>query len=221
MFLGHFGIGFGAKKAAPGLSLGLLFLAAQFLDLIWPTLLLFKIEQVEIIPGISKVTPLKFTHYPISHSLLMVIFWSLLVGVIYWLMKKNIKYALVLALCVISHWLLDLIVHIPDLPLYPGSSAEVGMGLWNYPWLTILAEGIFFTAGILIYINKTKAINAVGKYGLLTLILLLILIYTVNLAGPPPPDVSAIAWTGHLQWLFVLFAFWIDRNRKLVTANVK
>src|SRR4051794_23037360 len=129
MFIGHFGVAFGAKATQPNLSLGTLFLAAQLLDLMWPTLLLLGLEHVEIKPGINKVTPLDFTSYPITHSLLMVLGWGLLFGFVYWRRQKNAKGAVVLGLCVVSHWLLDLIVHRPDLPLYPGDSPKLGMGL--------------------------------------------------------------------------------------------
>ena len=121
MFIGHFGVGFAVKKAAPGISLGLLFIAVQFLDLLWPTLLLLDIEHVVISPGITKSTPLDFTDYPISHSLIMVIGWGFAFGLIYWLVKRKIHHAIVLAACVASHWLLDLIVHRPDLPCIPGN----------------------------------------------------------------------------------------------------
>lgn len=213
MFIGHFGIGLGAKKAAPALSLGLLFIAAQFLDLLWPTLLLLNVEHVSIAPGITKATPLDFTDYPISHSLLMVLAWGLLFGFSYWLIKKNAKYALVLGLCVVSHWVLDLIVHRPDLPLYPGNSPHVGLGLWNYPLLTGLLEGLIFITGVAMYLQATKAKNAVGRYIFWILIILLVLVHTANMFSPPPTSVTTIAWSAQLQWIFVLLAFWADHNR--------
>ena len=80
MFIGHFGVGLGAKKAAPSISLGTLFLAAQFLDLLWPTFLLLGWERVKIQPGMTVMTPLNFTHYPLSHSLLMACIWGVLFG---------------------------------------------------------------------------------------------------------------------------------------------
>lgn len=88
MFLGHFGVGFGAKRFAPRTSLGTLFLAAQFIDLLWPSLLLLGLERVAIVPGITTVTPLDFTHYPWTHSLLAVVIWGLLFGAIYCLVKR-------------------------------------------------------------------------------------------------------------------------------------
>ena len=216
MFIGHFGIGFGAKKIAPGLSLGLLFMAVQFLDLLWPTLLLLDAEHVAIVPGITKSTPLDFTDYPISHSLLMVIGWGLLFGFIYWLIKRNARYAFILVLCVISHWVLDYIVHRPDLPLFPGNSPRVGLGVWNFPFLSLLIEGIIFITGVVIYVKKTSAKNRIGRVGLWILVGLLVLIHVGNIFGPPPPDVPTIMWAGQLQWIFVLLAFWIDHNREAV-----
>ena len=106
MFIGHFAAGMAAKKIQPTLSLGTLFLAAQFLDLLWPTLLLMGIEHVIISPGISKVTPLDFVDYPISHSLLIVIIWSLLFGIGFFRFTRNRIGALLLSALVLSHWIL-------------------------------------------------------------------------------------------------------------------
>jgi len=144
MFIGHFALGMAAKKVEPSVSLGTLFLSAQFLDLLWPTLLLLDVEHVSIEPGISKVTPLAFTDYPISHSLLVVFGWSLAFAVVYYLITKNKKASLLLGCLVLSHWVLDVIVHIPDLPLYPGDSPKIGLGLWNSIPLTVITEGLIF-----------------------------------------------------------------------------
>ncbi len=120
---------------------------------------------------------------------------------------------MVLAVCVVSHWLLDLIVHRPDLPLYPGQSTKFGFGLWNYPLLSNIIEVAIFVAGVIIYYKQTAPKNGAGKYGLATLVLLLATIHVVNISGAPPPSVTAIAWAGQLQWIFVLLAFWVDKNR--------
>jgi len=213
MFIGHFGVGFASKKAAPTISLGMLFLAAQFLDLLWPTLLLFGVEHVAIEPENGRTIPLNFTDYPISHSLLMVLVWSLIIGSLYWLLRKNTKGAVVLGICVLSHWILDLIVHYPDLPLTPWNSPLVGFALWSSPLGTGFVEGLVFLAGIILYLKATSARNRAGKFGLWLLVGLLIISHLANLFGPPPPSVTAIACAGQLQWLFVILAFWVDRNR--------
>ena len=211
MFIGHFAAGMAAKKIQPTLSLGTLFLAAQFLDLLWPTLLILGIEHVIISPGISKMTPLDFVDYPISHSLLAVMIWSLLFGAGFFLFTKNRIGALVLSALVLSHWVLDLIVHIPDLPLYPGLSPKVGLGLWNSPFLTVLIEGAIFIVGISLYVNTKRKKNERVTWKLWSLIAFLIVIYALNFMGPPPPNVAMIAWAGHLQWLFVLWGWWADK----------
>src|SRR5205085_9114536 len=131
MFIGHFGVGFGAKALAPKASLGSLFLAAQFIDLLWPTLLLVGLEQVRIAPGATRVTPLDFVNYPISHSLAAVIGWGVLFAALYRFLRRYPRAALVLGLAVASHWFPDLVVHRPDLTLYPGSMEFFGFGLWN------------------------------------------------------------------------------------------
>ena len=214
MFLGHFGVGFGAKRAAPRTSLGTLFLSAQFIDLLWPTLLLAGVERVEIRPGITRVTPLDFVSYPVSHSLVLVIGWGILFGGTYWLVTRYRAGALVIGAAVISHWFLDAIVHRPDLPIAPGAATKVGLGLWNSLGATLAVEGLVFGAGLFIYLRNTAARDRIGRYGTITLVVLLVLIYAANVAGPAPPGVTAIAWGGQAQWLLVWFGYWIDRHRR-------
>jgi membrane-bound metal-dependent hydrolase YbcI (DUF457 family) len=131
MFIGHFGVGMAAKPAARRTSLGTLFLACQFLDLLWPTLVLLGIEKVEVAPGATRLTPLEFVYYPFSHSLLAALVWSALFGLVYFVIRRDPKGSLVCAALVTSHWLLDVLVHKPDLPLSPGSTVKIGLGLWN------------------------------------------------------------------------------------------
>ncbi len=215
MFIGHFGVGLGAKKTAPEISLGTFFLASQFLDLLWPTFLLLGWEHVKIQPGITKMVPLNFTDYPLTHSLMMACIWGILFGIIYFLIKRKFTGAIILTLCVVSHWILDLFVHIPDLPLYPGSTQLVGFGLWNSKTIAVILEGLIFIIGLVFYLQSTTAKNKVGRYGFWVLIIFLIFIYISNLIGPPPPNMKAIAWAGELQWLFVIWAYWVDKNRAL------
>ena len=213
MFVGHYGIGLGAKKAAPFISLGTLFLASQLLDLLWPTFILLGWEHVTIVRGSTKMTPLNFIDYPYSHSLLMACAWAILFGLVYYVIKRNSKGAFVLALCVVSHWVLDLLVHRPDLPLYPGNSPLVGLGLWNHMIVEIILEGFIFILGLVLYVQTTKAKNKVGRYAFWPLIILLVFVHLSNLIGPPPTNVKAIAWAAQLQWVFVIWAYWVDKNR--------
>ena len=212
MFIGHFGIGFAGKAAAPRVSLGALFLAAQFLDLLWPTLLMLGIERVRIVPGATAATPLLFEHYPVSHSLVAVLAWAVLVGVIFFAMRRELRGAVVMGLLVASHWFLDLIVHQPDLPILP-NGPMVGLGAWNSVPLTIALELAFFGLGVWLYLRSTAARDRVGTWALAALVAFLLMIFVANLLGDPPPSVGAIAWSGQAQWLLVLWGFWIDRHR--------
>ncbi len=213
MFIGHFGVGFGAKRAAPRTSLGTLFLGAQFVDLLWPSLLLLGVEQVRIQPGITRVTPLDFVSYPITHSLAIVIVWGVAVGAIYWTVRRYLAGAIVVGAAVVSHWVLDLLVHRPDLPLVPGGP-KVGLGLWNSLPGTLVLECAIFVVGLAIYLRCTRATDRIGKYGLLVLVLFLAVVYVGNITGPPPPSVEAIAWLGQAQWVIVILAYWIDAHRR-------
>lgn len=213
MFIGHFGVGFAGKKFSKSASLGTYFMAAQWIDLLWPILLLLGIEKVKIEPGISNVTPLNFNYYPFTHSLAAAIIWGVIFGVIYFLIKKNAKTSIILGVFVVSHWVLDFLVHIPDLPIFPGSELKVGLGLWNSFTATIILEGLIFGIGIYLYYKVTKTKNKTGTYSLIGLVVFLILIYISNLFGPPPDSVKAIGIVGNAQWLIILWGYWIDKNR--------
>ena len=213
MFLAHFAIGFGSKAAAPKVSLGTLFLAAQFIDLLWPTLLLLGIERVNILSDGTRQPPLDFVYYPYSHSLLMVTVWAVLFAAVYYATQRNRTGAIVLCLAVISHWLLDLIVHFPDLPLYPGDSPLLGFELWSSPLVALALEFAILALGLWLYLRTTKAIDATGKRALWSLVALLAAINLGNAFGTPPPSVTAIAWVGQAQWLLVAWGYWVDRHR--------
>ena len=138
---------------------------------------------------------------------------GLLIGGVHWGAKARFRDALVLGLCVVSHWVLDFLVHRPDLPLTLGESYHVGLGLWNSLFGTLLVEVPLFIAGVVLYVRVTRAKNKAGKIGFWALVGFLVMIYIGNLFGPPPPNTNAIAWAGKMQWLFVVWAYWVDRNR--------
>lgn len=215
MFLAHFGVALAAKKVVPTVSLGTLILSAQWLDLLWPSLLLLNVEKVVIDPGNTKVTPLDFIHYPYSHSLLLVTCWALVASLLHYFFMRKKRAAIVIGVLVLSHWVLDLIVHRPDLPLYPGISPLLGFGLWNSVVITVILETAIFFTGLYFYMQVTTPKTKRGFYSLWTLVVILYSIFLLNLFGPLPPDVQSIAWAGHLQWLFVALGFWVDYNRRV------
>jgi membrane-bound metal-dependent hydrolase YbcI (DUF457 family) len=215
MFLGHYAVALGAKRAAPNTSLGTLVMASQFIDLLWPVLLLAGVEHVRIDPGNTAVTPLDFYDYPVSHSLVGVLLWGVIVGGVYFALKRSWKSAAVVCLAVVSHWVLDLIVHRPDLPLNFAGEARAGLGGWNSLPLTLVLELGLLAVGTYLYAGATKARDRIGSYGLAGLLVFLVGIYVANVFGPPPPDVGMIGVAGNASWLFVLWAAWVDRHREL------
>ena len=213
MFIGHYGLALAAKRAAPATSLATLTLSTQFLDLIWPVFLLLGLEHVRIAPGITRVSPFDFYDYPISHSLAAVIGWAALVGFIYFRARRYRRGAWVLAAGVLSHWVLDALVHRSDLPLAPGVDIYVGLGLWNSLAATLVAEfGIFF-GGLLIYLQTTKPIDRVGFYGFWAFVVFLLVAFLSATFSKPPDNVSQLAWMGLALWLTPLWAGWADKHR--------
>src|SRR5688572_20487270 len=166
MLLGHYGVAFAAKRAAPRTSLGTLTLAAQLLDELWPIFLLLGLEQVRVTPGLMAASPFDFVHYPITHSLVGAIGWSVLLGGLYYAIKRYRRGAVVVGLLVLSHWFLDLPMHRPDLPLWPGSEVKVGLGAWRSIPLTIAIELTVLALGLVSYVRATRAKDTIGGRGL-------------------------------------------------------
>lgn len=219
MFIGHFAAGFGLKRAAPAVSLGTLFLGAQFLDLLWPTLLLTGVEHVEIIREPTSGPPLRFTDYPFSHSLAVVALWAVIFGGLHFAFRRHLTSALVCAGAVLSHWFLDLIVHHPDLPLAPGDGPRVGFGLWGSLAGSLAVELALFALGCWIYLRTTEARDRTGRFAFWGLVVFLLVIHLANVFGQPPPSVEAVAWVGQAQWLLVLAGYWVDAHRRIRTPS--
>ena len=217
MFIGHYAIALAAKKIAPKVSLGTTLCAAEFLDFVWPVLLLTGAEHFHIAPGITKVTPLDFYDYPYSHSLVFALGWSVLFGGVYYALKRQKRAALLLGAVVFSHWVCDVLVHRPDLPVLP-HGPYLGLGVWNSVAGTILLEGAMFLAGLWLYLRATKAKDGIGRWGFWAFIAFTVMIYVGNVFGPPPPNEQVVAWMGLSQWLMVAWAAWADRHRTGVTA---
>ena len=217
MFIGHYALGFASGKLKDPPSLALMFIAVQLLDLLWPVFVLVGLERLQIDPGNTKLTPLDFTYYPYSHSLLMATVWSLLFGGVYWLYKRNRRNAVLLGILVFSHWILDFLSHRPDLPLTPFTDAKVGLGLWNLPIWEILLEMGLFLFGAAVYYKYRKPPR---KLAFWFLIIFFTGIHLMNLLGPPPPSTLAVAWSANLMWLFVLWAWWIEKEKKASSKTV-
>jgi len=213
MFIGHYAVGLASKRAAPHASLGALIAAPILLDLLWPIFLLIGREHVVIQPNSNPFLRLDFVSYPISHGLVAVIGWATLFAALYFGIARYALGAIAIWIGVISHWLLDYVVHRPDLPLYAGGRL-LGLGLWNHRWLTIVIEVTMFFIAIWTYQRQTRAKNKIGQYGFWAFILFLLITYGLAAFGPPPPSVRAIAVGTLFSWLFVPWAWWFDRHRE-------
>jgi hypothetical protein len=219
MFLGHFGLALAAKKIAPQTSLGTTVLAAEFADLLWPLFLILGWEQVTIVPGITRMTPLNFIAYPWSHSLLMDFFWAAGFAAVYFAIRHYQPGALVVAAGVMSHWALDWASHRPDMPLTPWTTRRYGLGLWNSVGGTVAVELVMFFAGLAIYLSQTKAKDRTGQLALWSLVALLVFIWLSAIFGPPPPSVNAVKYSALALWLTVAWGYWVDRHRSNVPAG--
>ena len=213
MFIGHFAVAFAAKRAVPEVSLGTLFLAAQLADLVWPTLVLLGYESFSVSPGITAVTPLDFTRYPYSHSLLGMAAWGAVLGILYLIFKRRAVPALLLFAVVLSHWLLDFISHAPDLPLTITDDERYGLGLWHSVVATLAVEGLLFAACVWIYARATRPVDSIGRWSFVALVAFLVVVYLANLFGPPPTRVAEVTWSAQAIWLLVAWGYWIDRHR--------
>jgi hypothetical protein len=215
MFIGHFAVGFGAKRAVPAVSLGSLFLACQLADLLWPSFVLLGLERFEIDPGNTAVTPLNFVSYPYSHSLVALLGWGLAFAVLYRIVRRGTwTAALTLAGVVLSHWMLDVVSHRPDMPVTLHGPERLGLGLWNSLPATLAVELILLAVGVALYNRATAPRDRTGSIALWSLVGFLLAINFANLFGPPPPSTTAVAWTAQAVWLLVAWGYWIDRHRQ-------
>lgn len=214
MFIGHFAVGFAAKRMAPRASLGTYMAAACFLDLLWPVLLLIGIETVKIVPGLLPFNPFDFVSYPWSHSLVAALVWSAVFGGVYHLFRGDRTTAKFVAAAVFSHWVLDWVTHRPDLQVAPGIAYRTGLGLWRSVPATVAVEGVFFLVAAAWYADATEALDALGRWTLIAFVALLLLIYGVSLGPPPQPGQENMIAYGTLGlYLFIPWAAWIDRHR--------
>src|SRR5437899_10917683 len=162
MFVGHYGVSFAAKKIDPSVPLWMLFIAVQLLDVAWAPLVLLGIEKVRIVPGITASNPLDLYYMPYTHSLVAALLWSAGGFVIYRLARSRdgtTAALVVVAAAVFSHWVLDFIVHRPDLPLYD-DAIKVGLGLWNLPVLAFGLEATLLFGGMWLYFRSGAARRA-------------------------------------------------------------
>jgi hypothetical protein len=212
MFIGHYSVSFALKAVRPRTPLWLLFLAVQAVDIGWALLVLAGVERARVVPGFSAAFPIDLYYMPYTHSLAASLVWAAALGALYGLWRRGDGRggALVLALAVASHWFLDLLVHVPDLPLY-GDAHKVGLGLWNYPLVALALELGLLAAGVALY-ARTRPANARSAWRYAAL---LALVQAAATLGPwLLPNERAIAVFLLLAYgSFALLAARVDRRR--------
>jgi membrane-bound metal-dependent hydrolase YbcI (DUF457 family) len=217
MFTGHYGVSFALKGADRAIPLWLLFIAVQFVDVLWAVFVFLGIERVRIVPGFTATNPLDLYYMPYTHSLTVTVVWFAVAVAAYRLRRGRAatRAALLVGLAVASHWFLDLIVHIPDLPLYD-DTAKVGLGLWNYPVPAFLLEAALLFGGMALYLRRTRPLlPGVGRQLAFPIFgVIMLAIHATTFFGPPPISNAALATTalsGYL--LFAAVAWWLERQR--------
>jgi len=208
MFVGHIAVGLAGKRIAPAVSLATWLTSVQLVDLLWPIFLLTGLEHVRIAPGITRFTPLDFYDYPITHSLVGSVCWAALFGGGWLLARRKARIAALLAAGVVSHWVLDVISHRPDMPVLP-HGPYIGLGLWNSVAATLVVELTMFAAGIALYVRGGGAGRRRISFWLL--IAFLLVVYFAASFGPPPPDTRTLALSALTAWLLIPWAWWADR----------
>jgi len=221
MFIGHFAVGFAAKRFAPKASLGPLLAAPLALDILWPVFILTGLEHVRIVPGFTAFNPLDLYDFPWSHSLLMSAVWGAVFGWVYTAVTQYRRGGIVIFWGVVSHWVLDAVSHTPDMPIAPGMAAKVGLGLWNSVAATVVVESALFLIGVWLYISATRARDRIGVWAWWGLVALLALSYAASVRTPPSPDVRAMVIGGLVfEAVTIGWAWWADRHRETVTSVV-
>jgi hypothetical protein len=212
MLAGHLAVALASKKVDRALPVGAAVAAAFGLDLLWPLFLLLGIESVQVNQGDTAFTHLTFVSYPWSHSLVMSAVWATAATLLGRQVYRSWRTGALLGALVLSHWLLDLVTHRPDLPIWPGGQV-FGLSLWNSILGTILVEGSLFAAGIWLYTRATRARDATGRWALVGLLVLIGAVWATQPWSPPPPSAVAVAWGGLVLWLLPPWAGWVERHR--------
>ena len=202
MFIGHYGPALAAKPLERRLPLWLLFLAVQWLDVIWSILVMLHVEKLRIVKGFTEGSSLDLYYMPFTHGLLGALALSAALGAIAALFYRQQRLAIVLVIAgaVFSHWLLDLVVHVPDLPLL-ANSFKVGFGLWRYLWLSFPLEIGSLVAGAVIYVRAVPSRTRFGNVYLWLFVAVMALVEIYGAFGPDPASPFAEAQTALIAYL--------------------
>ena len=211
MFIGHYGPAIAAADRGK-VRLWHGFVAVQFLDILWAPFVLAGIEHVRIVEGFTEANALDLYHMPYTHSLVAALLWSAVAGGLFQLWRKG--GGVVIGLLVMSHWMLDFVVHKPDLPLWPGGP-KVGLGLWDNLPVSLSTEILLVLAGAAFYATRTAPKNNAGRIAALALLAALGAAQLVANLGPPPADANEAALTAIVAYaVFIVLAAVTDATRR-------
>jgi hypothetical protein len=212
MLVGHLAVGFLAKRSEPTLSLGTALLAPILSDLVLFVLVIVGLERIEFGTGAGAAAYLRAIDISYSHSLLMTVVWSALLAGAFYLWRRTARAALMLAAGVLSHWLLDVVSHVPDMPLAPGLRTYFGLGLWTSVPATVLLEGGLWITALILYASTKRGVR-LGFWLVFGVgCVILTLAWLQNITGPPPPNPAAAPFASLIFFALVVFwGFWVNR----------
>lgn len=220
MFVGHYAASFASKSIRADLPLWLLFVAVQFTDYVWATLIILGIEKARYEPGFTEASPLDLYYMPYTHSLVGALVLSVVFAAAYFMFMKTrdrtrslMTPAIILGLAVFSHWLTDLLVHVEDLPLVAGEP-KFGFGLWRNYWVSQALELGLLALAFIWYMAGTRARNLWGSILPIGLIIVFVGLQAYSHNAPPPPNMTAFAVQALLAYtVFAALAYAVERNR--------
>jgi hypothetical protein len=214
VFVGHYGVSLAAKRWAPGLSLGWMFLAVQALDVLFGAFVLLGIEKMAIVPGFTAYNPYDLVFMPYSHSLVGALAWSALLGLVTLALLRRrvggVAAAIAIAVAVFSHWLLDVPMHTADMPLAGNQTTKLGLGLWQHRELSLAAELVALWAGALIWLRAPSGVGQRRGTALVLLGVLTVVLLTTPFM-PVPPSAAAFAVQALVAYVGIAgVAAWVD-----------
>jgi len=222
MFIGHYAPAFVAASL-PGssrnrLSLGALFVAAQLVDIAFFSFLILGVEHLRQLPGATVMNAMDLYDMPWTHSLVGAVGWGILFALAVKALRGTWTAGIIGGAVVVSHWLIDLLVHRPDLTI-AGSPPKFGLGLWNNPMIEMPLELLFAFGGLLFFVGKTRPAGATGKWSPLALAIGMAVLQWVNWTTPQPaeagPAPASTGWLGLLAYAILAgLAWWVARTRR-------